>query len=130
MGKQPHSSADRLPKDSLSLPLNMSQDTPCPPEVQDPTPPTRGRHLALLPKNLHKHLNQLLHHHHPPVRRHTPKVGKLQSRSLQNESANTDQTLSWDQLAPGPWVVRWEGNARTGRMSPTEGHFSKVEKCN
>jgi len=72
---------------------------------------------------------QTLDQPHPPEGRHQ-KQGNYNSAGCRSESPNTGQKLSWDQLVPGHQVMRGEHTAGTHRTSPTEGHFSKVEKHN
>ena len=126
---QPHLSADRQLKVFLSpqSPLNTPLTGPCPPEGQDPAPPTSGQAMD------------------PPTRK-PAQVSRPASatRGQTSEARGTtilqpaEQRLqmqirtypgiSW--LVPGPWAMRGECTAGTHRMSPTEGCFSKTEKHN
>ena len=81
-GTQPHSSADRLLKDSLSLqpPLDMPL-------------PIRAKTQIYLPFGRHQ------------------KQRNYDPQACRTESANPDQYLPWDQLVPSPCMTEWECTA-------------------
>ena len=88
---------------------------PCLLEAQDPAPFTSGQAPA------------------PPTRKPAQVSGPVTptTRSKKNydpaacrtESTNAGQNLPWDQLIPGPWVMRSDKYE-----VPHRGHFSKVNK--
>ena len=81
-GTQPHSSAVRLLKDSLSLqpPLDMPL-------------PIRAKTQIYLPFGRHQ------------------KQRNYDPQACRTESANPDQYLPWDQLVPSPCMTEWECTA-------------------
>ena len=81
-GTQPHSSAVRLLKDSLSLqpPLDMPL-------------PIRAKTQIYLPFGRHQ------------------KQRNYDPQACRTESANPDQYLPWDQLGPSPCMTEWECTA-------------------
>ena len=125
-GTQSNPSADRLPKDFLSSqpPLDTPLDMVL--SIRGPTPSSTHQGTGTSPSHQEActSLYTRLTYQGAVTRR------KLQFRSLQTESTNTGQTLSWDQLAPGPWGMRGECTAGTQMTFPTEGQFSKVEEQN
>ena len=128
VGTQPHPSADRLPKDFLNPqpPLDIPLDTaPAHQRTKTQPHPPRGRDWPLPPGSLHKPLEQP----HPPGGRHQQQENYSLTAcrsSLQTQARHYPGT-SWPLALGG---VRGECTAGTDRMSPTEGHFSKIEKRN
>lgn len=120
--RQPHSSADRMPKVVLSshLPLNTPVDTVLP--IRGPRPSYDHCGASIRPscKVAFPRLPLL-------TREQTPEARKLQSYSLHIQAqiqARHYIRASWP--LGGKRVV----TAGIHRMSPTEGCFSKIEKHN
>jgi len=77
-----------------------------------------GRHQLLPPGSLHKSLDQP----HQPGGRHQ-KQENYDPSAFRTESTNAVQNLPWDQLIPGPCVMRGDKYD-----VPHRGQFSKVKK--